>query len=207
VDVRDKLAILADAAKYDASCASSGAKRAGTKTGLGSSTGNGICHRYTPDGRCISLLKILLTNKCTFDCTYCVNRRSSDVPRPTFSVNIELPTQVDLATLAPEKRLPVIQHSMSTINDHHAERPEHFAPAGQSTQVIIERFRRPTRRSSRRLRSSTATTNFAASTTPDIHRRSVRIRDSRSTRRPSFASIAYTKPTGSFGITSFASTS
>lgn len=215
MDVRAKLAILADAAKYDASCASSGAKRAGTKTGLGSSTGNGICHSYTPDGRCISLLKILLTNKCTFDCTYCVNRRSSDVPRATFtpdevveltlamyrrnyieglflssgvlrdpdytmelvtrvaktlrethqfngyihlksvagasdaliaeagrwcdrlSVNIELPTDADLAKLAPEKRLPVIQHSMATIHEHHADRPKLFAPAGQSTQMII----------------------------------------------------------------------
>ncbi|MBA3500163.1 MAG: biotin synthase, partial [Deltaproteobacteria bacterium] len=85
MDVRKKLAILADAAKYDASCASSGAKRAATPGGIGHSTGEGICHSYTPDGRCVSLLKILLTNKCTFDCTYCVNRRSSDIPRATFT--------------------------------------------------------------------------------------------------------------------------
>ncbi|MFT3700012.1 MAG: putative DNA modification/repair radical SAM protein [Kofleriaceae bacterium] len=215
MDVRAKLAILADAAKYDASCASSGAKRATPQGGVGNSTGNGICHSYTPDGRCVSLLKILLTNKCTFDCTYCVNRRSSDIPRAAFtpdevveltlamyrrnyieglflssgvlrdpdytmelviraaktlrtthrfggyihlkavagasdaliaeagqwcdrlSVNIELPTKTDLAKLAPEKEVPSIHSSMTTIREHHAERPKHFAPAGQSTQMIV----------------------------------------------------------------------
>lgn len=82
-----KLRILADAAKYDASCASSGApKRVAGKDGLGS-TSNGICHAYTPDGRCVSLLKILLTNYCLFDCAYCVNRRSSNVPRARFTVD------------------------------------------------------------------------------------------------------------------------
>ena len=82
--LRNKLAILADAAKYDASCASSGSKRAGNRQGLGSSDGTGICHSYTPDGRCISLLKILLTNHCVYDCQYCVNRVTSDVPRARF---------------------------------------------------------------------------------------------------------------------------
>ena len=82
-----KLRILADAAKYDASCASSGApKRKAGADGLGSTTGAGICHAYTPDGRCVSLLKILLTNYCLFDCAYCVNRRSSNVARARFSV-------------------------------------------------------------------------------------------------------------------------
>jgi putative DNA modification/repair radical SAM protein len=82
-----KLAILADAAKYDASCASSGApKRDSRAGGLGSTTGTGICHSYTPDGRCVSLLKILLTNSCVFDCAYCINRRSSNVRRARFSV-------------------------------------------------------------------------------------------------------------------------
>lgn len=82
-----KLRILADAAKYDASCSSSGApKRSAAKGELGSTTGAGICHAYTPDGRCISLLKILLTNYCLFDCAYCVNRRSSNVQRAKFSV-------------------------------------------------------------------------------------------------------------------------
>jgi len=84
-----KLAILADAAKYDASCASSGAEsRNSLKSGgIGSTGGMGICHAYAPDGRCISLLKILLTNFCTFDCVYCVNRRSSNVQRARFSVD------------------------------------------------------------------------------------------------------------------------
>ena len=215
MDVRKKLSILADAAKYDASCASSGAKRKGTADGVGHSTGEGICHSYTPDGRCVSLLKILLTNKCTYDCTYCINRRSSDIPRAAFtpdevvdltlamykrnyieglflssgvlrdpdytmelvirvaktlrevhhfggyihlkavagasdrliaeagrwcdrlSVNIELPTAPDLEQLAPEKAVPSIHGSMTTIHDHHAERPRAFAPAGQSTQMIV----------------------------------------------------------------------
>lgn len=83
-----KLRILADAAKYDASCASSSApKRSAGPKGLGSTTGCGICHAYTPDGRCVSLLKILLTNYCLFDCAYCVNRRSSNVERARFSVD------------------------------------------------------------------------------------------------------------------------
>lgn len=81
-----KLAILADAAKYDSSCASSGAKRAAQDGGIGDATGAGICHSYTPDGRCVSLLKILLTNFCIYDCRYCVNRISSDVPRARFTV-------------------------------------------------------------------------------------------------------------------------
>jgi putative DNA modification/repair radical SAM protein len=85
--VAAKLRILADAAKYDASCASSGApKRSGGVKGLGSTTGSGICHAYTPDGRCISLLKILLTNYCLYDCAYCINRRSSNVRRARFTV-------------------------------------------------------------------------------------------------------------------------
>lgn len=83
-----KLAILSDAAKYDASCASSGTeKRNSLKTGgIGSTEGSGICHSYAPDGRCISLLKLLLTNFCSYDCAYCVNRSSSNVPRARFSV-------------------------------------------------------------------------------------------------------------------------
>ncbi len=81
-----KLAILADAAKYDASCASSGGqKRDARKGGIGSVTGAGICHSFTPDGRCVSLLKILLTNHCVYDCLYCVNRVSSNVARARFT--------------------------------------------------------------------------------------------------------------------------
>jgi putative DNA modification/repair radical SAM protein len=89
VDLNAKLAILADAAKYDASCASSGGVRRDSTAGrgLGSNEGMGICHSYAPDGRCISLLKILLTNWCQYDCLYCVNRVSSDVPRARFTVD------------------------------------------------------------------------------------------------------------------------
>ena len=89
MDLASKLALLADAAKYDASCASSGApkRHAAAGRGIGSTTGMGICHSFTPDGRCVSLLKILLTNFCIYDCLYCVNRRSSDVPRARFTVD------------------------------------------------------------------------------------------------------------------------
>jgi putative DNA modification/repair radical SAM protein len=87
--LREKLAILSDAAKYDASCASSGSvKRDSLKSGgIGSTEGMGICHSYAPDGRCISLLKILLTNFCIYDCSYCINRSSSNVPRARFSID------------------------------------------------------------------------------------------------------------------------
>jgi putative DNA modification/repair radical SAM protein len=86
MDVATKLSILADAAKYDASCASSGTTKRNSRTGgLGSTDGNGICHSFTPDGRCVSLLKILLTNYCTYDCLYCINRSSSGVQRARFT--------------------------------------------------------------------------------------------------------------------------
>lgn len=214
-----KLRILADAAKYDASCASSGGKkRAAGKAGIGSTTGAGICHSYTPDGRCISLLKILLTNYCLFDCAYCINRRSSNTRRARFSVaevvaltigfykrnyieglflssgiirspdytmeqmmlvakslrtehgfagyihlktipeanpwlieqaglfadrmsiNLELPLQKSLEDLAPEKNTATIKHAMGQMQSRIIEAREerrHFAPAGQSTQLII----------------------------------------------------------------------
>ena len=221
-----KLAILADAAKYDASCASSGSDKrnsAGTK-GVGSTEGSGICHSYAPDGRCISLLKLLLTNFCIYDCAYCINRSSSNVRRARFSVeevvrltldfyrrnyieglflssgiirspdhtmeelvrvartlreqhlfagyihlkvipnaspellveagrwadrlstNIELPTDVALEQLAPEKRPSEIRTAMARLRGRLDEavpegkpkaKPEKFAPAGQSTQMII----------------------------------------------------------------------
>src|SRR6201991_4332275 len=93
----EKLEILADAAKYDASCASSGgAKRDARKGGIGSTTGAGICHAYTPDGRCVSLLKILLTNFCRYDCAYCVSRRSSNVARARFTVAEVVQLTLDL---------------------------------------------------------------------------------------------------------------
>ena len=86
--INTKLGILADAAKYDASCASSGtdSRNSSKGKGIGSTEGMGICHSYAPDGRCISLLKILLTNFCVYDCVYCVNRVSSNVPRARFTV-------------------------------------------------------------------------------------------------------------------------
>jgi putative DNA modification/repair radical SAM protein len=227
LSVPRKLAILADGAKYDVSCTSSGAARRDSrgKGGLGSTTGMGICHSYTPDGRCVSLLKILLTNFCLFDCAYCINRRSSNVERARFSVNevvdltlafyrrnyieglflssgiiqspdytmeqlievarslrethffrgyihlktipeasemliekaglhadrlsinIELPTETGLRAFAPEKEVRSIRKSMASLrlrideqNDkptYHGKRAPKFAPAGQSTQMIV----------------------------------------------------------------------
>lgn len=223
--LQEKLAILADAAKYDASCASSGSKTKREGNGIGSTEGTGICHSYTPDGRCISLLKILLTNYCIYNCKYCINRITSDVPRARFtpsevvrltldfyrrnyieglflssgivrnsdytmeqmvsvakslrlehgfrgyihlktipgahddlvseaglyadrlSVNIELPTEEDLVQLAPEKKRPVLEQNMSSIEARIVEnryerrkqkkKPQVYCPAGQSTQMII----------------------------------------------------------------------
>jgi putative DNA modification/repair radical SAM protein len=226
VNVIDKLAVLADAAKYDASCASSGATRRDSlgTGGVGSTGGMGICHSYTPDGRCVSLLKILLTNFCIYDCAYCINRRSSNVRRARFtpaevvrltldfykrnyieglflssgiirngdttmeqlvevarslredhafggyihlktipeatpellaragryadrlSINIELPTEVALSTLAPEKSAGSIRGAMGQLRWRIEEAKEErakaanaptFAPAGQSTQMIV----------------------------------------------------------------------
>jgi putative DNA modification/repair radical SAM protein len=226
MDLQQKLTVLADAAKYDASCASSGTtiRNSRTSGGIGSTTGSGICHSYTPDGRCVSLLKILFTNYCIYDCLYCVNRVSSSVPRARFtvdevvnltldfyrrnyieglflssgiirnadytmeqvvsvarklreehgfkgyihlktipeanqalineagrwadriSINVELPTAVDLAQLAPEKNLARIEGAMSAIRERIEEsrverknsvHAPHFAPGGQSTQMIV----------------------------------------------------------------------
>jgi len=223
--IKEKLAILADAAKYDASCASSGSNTKREGDGVGSTEGMGICHSYTPDGRCVSLLKILLTNYCIYNCKYCINRISSDIPRARFtpeeivrltvefykrnyieglflssgivrnsdytmeqmikvakdlrlkhgfrgyihlktipgandalvseaglyadrlSVNIELPTEHDLQELAPEKKRPVLELNMASIEDRINEnrherktskaKPSVYAPAGQSTQMIV----------------------------------------------------------------------
>ena len=225
MDMEEKLRILADSAKYDAACTSSGVDRAGGHSdGIGNAAACGICHSFASDGRCISLLKILMTNYCLFDCKYCINRRSNDVPRARFtpeeiaeltinfyrrnyieglflssgiiqspdytceqliealsllrskykfrgyihvkaipgadselinrlgiladriSVNIELPSQKSLNTLAPDKSkksilLPMNQistrikeNSTEIVRYRHAPK---FAPAGQSTQMII----------------------------------------------------------------------
>lgn len=84
--IKEKLNILADAAKYDVSCSSSGSKRTNKNKGLGDSSGMGICHSYTEDGRCVSLLKILMTNYCIYDCAYCVTRKSNDIKRAAFKI-------------------------------------------------------------------------------------------------------------------------
>lgn len=226
MDVLDKVQILASAAKYDASCASSGSARQNNGKGLGnaSSSSVGICHSWAADGRCISLLKILFSNYCVNDCAYCVNRRSNDIPRSSFtinelvdltinfyrrnyieglflssgvfaspdrtmeillqvvkklrreqhfngyihlkvipgasrelireaglyadrlSVNIELPSEQGLKLLAPEKKRSDILTPMSYIGakihqnhdeQKHFQKAPHFAPAGQSTQLIV----------------------------------------------------------------------
>lgn len=85
MDLQEKLKILADAAKYDVACTSSGVDRQNGKSGMGNCIVPGICHSFSSDGRCISLLKILFTNECIFDCRYCINRRSNDVPRASFT--------------------------------------------------------------------------------------------------------------------------
>lgn len=220
-----KLRILAESAKYDVSCASSGTVRRNTKGGLGNTVGGwGICHSFSDDGRCISLLKIMLTNYCIYDCAYCINRISNDIPRATFSVselveltiefyrrnyieglflssgvvrnpdytmerlvrvakdlrelyhfngyihlksipgasrelvrqaglyadrlsvNLEIPTEVNLKRLAPEKDHQSVYRPMSYIQQGVLENKEErrhyryaprFAPAGQSTQMIV----------------------------------------------------------------------
>lgn len=85
MSVMDKLGILTDAAKYDVACTSSGVDRKGSKDGIGNTVASGICHSFSSDGRCISLLKILFTNECIYDCKYCINRKSNDVPRASFT--------------------------------------------------------------------------------------------------------------------------
>ncbi len=226
MSLNKKLAILSDAARYDASCASSGTTRRDSRDGkgLGSTEGSGICHAYAPDGRCISLLKILMTNFCIYDCAYCVNRVSSNTPRARFSVeevvhlttefyrrnyieglflssgiirspdktmedmvqiartlrerenfrgyihlktipdaapdlieqaglfadrlsiNVELPTDAAVQAYAPEKNPGTIRAAMGDVKarrvaskerSHTGKRPPKFAPAGQSTQMIV----------------------------------------------------------------------
>ena len=85
MDIKEKLTILADSAKYDASCSSSGSKGRTNNTKIGNTSISGICHSFASDGRCISLLKILMTNCCIFDCKYCINRKSNNVKRAMFT--------------------------------------------------------------------------------------------------------------------------
>ncbi|MCD8141902.1 MAG: biotin synthase, partial [Clostridiales bacterium] len=85
MELMDKLTILTDAAKYDAACTSSGLDRQARKGRMGSTMPAGCCHTFSADGRCVTLLKVLLTNVCCYDCQYCVNRRSNDLPRTAFT--------------------------------------------------------------------------------------------------------------------------
>ena len=181
----DKLTILADSAKYDVACTSSGASRTARAGILGSCYAPGCCHAFTADGRCVSLLKVLMTNCCAFDCSYCVNRKSNDIPRATFtprelaeltvefyrrnyieglflssaellqqlgyladrlSVNVELPSEQSLNLLAPDKGRHSIFRPMKQIAVSGAQSKQEltvyrhapkFAPAGQSTQMIV----------------------------------------------------------------------
>ncbi|MDR3984171.1 MAG: putative DNA modification/repair radical SAM protein, partial [Dysosmobacter sp.] len=226
MDVLDKLTILTDAAKYDAACTSSGGDRTAKRGYLGNTSSSvaGCCHTFSADGRCVTLLKVLLTNRCVYDCKYCVNRRSNDTPRAVFtpeeladltiqfyrrnyieglflssgvyrspdyttelmirtlrllretyrfngyihakaipgtspelveqlgmladrlSVNIELPSEAGLKTLAPDKTKQAILAPMRQIQTRSQQSKEElvkyrhaprFAPAGQSTQLIV----------------------------------------------------------------------
>jgi len=85
MEVLEKIKILSDAAKYDVSCSSSGSQRGNTPGGIGNAAMGGICHSWSDDGRCISLLKLLYSNQCIYDCAYCLNRRSNDIPRASFT--------------------------------------------------------------------------------------------------------------------------
>ena len=180
MELLDKLAILADAAKYDAACTSSGVRR-GSRPGMIGNTSSslaGCCHSFSADGRCITLLKVLMTNRCVYDCKYCVNRCTNDTSRllrqeyrfngyihakaipgtspelvqqlgllaDRLSVNIELPSQEGLQTLAPDKNKQAILRPMALIRDRTAQSKAElvqykhapvFAPAGQSTQLIV----------------------------------------------------------------------
>ena len=85
MSIQKKLEVLSDAAKYDVACTSSGTDRKGNGSGMGNSIAAGICHSFSADGRCISLLKVLYTNECIFDCKYCINRSSNDIARASFT--------------------------------------------------------------------------------------------------------------------------
>lgn len=121
MDVTDKVRILADAAKYDVSCASSGSERKGQPGMVGSAAAGGICHSWTADGRCVSLLKLLYTNACQYDCAYCVNRRSNDIPRASFT-----PDEVAKLTMAFYRRNYIeglfLSSAVAVNADHTMER-------------------------------------------------------------------------------------
>ena len=99
--IEEKLRILSDAAKYDVSCSSSGSSRKNTNSGLGNVAINGICHSWSADGRCISLLKILMTNYCIYDCKYCINRKDNDIERAILSPDEIVKLTVNYSQLTP----------------------------------------------------------------------------------------------------------
>ena len=162
MDVLAKLEILTDAAKYDAACTSSGVRRGFRQGYIGNTTSAiaGCCHTFSADGRCVTLLKVLMSNCCVYDCAYCVNRRSNDTRRAAapelveqlglladrLSCNIELPSEAGLRTLAPEKTKAAVLAPMRQIQVRSIQNKEElvkyrhtpkFAPAGQSTQMIV----------------------------------------------------------------------
>ena len=156
MELQQKLEILADAAKYDASCASSGAKRRDSRgsTGVGSSGGVGICHSYAPDGRCISLLKVLLTNRCIYDCHYCINRRSSNVRRAAFSAQEVVKLTLDfykrnyieglflssgIIRNADYTMEQVVEVARSLREDHHFRGYIHLKTIPEASQDLIEK--------------------------------------------------------------------
>ena len=152
MDLMDKLKILSNAAKYDVSCSSSGSKRKNKINGIGNASESGICHSFTPDGRCISLLKILFSNDCIYDCKYCINGYSKDFQRVSFTPNevcdltINFYRSNSLKLLAPQKSKEKILLPMKTIKNsiiNHTELKKNikstplFVPGGQSTQLIV----------------------------------------------------------------------
>jgi hypothetical protein len=133
--ILERLEILADAAKYDASCASSGTSKRNSKggKGIGSTEGMGICHAYAPDGRCISLLKILLTNHCVFDCHYCINRKSSNVtPRAFHAAGGGRPDAVVLPPQLYRRAVPLLGHRQKLQPHHGAVDRSRAYPAGRA---------------------------------------------------------------------------
>ena len=146
--LQEKLQILADAAKYDVACTSSGSSRRGKKGELGNTEACGICHSFAADGRCISLLKILMTNHCAYDCKYCINRVSNDVRRATFTpqfknISDKSSTVKNIQDVFSQKENDMTSRILTWENACQlapldmSDLKRSFAPAGQSTQMII----------------------------------------------------------------------
>ena len=123
MDMYEKLAILAEAAKYDASCSSSGSGRSSSEGMIGAATPAGCCHSFTADGRCVSLLKILMSNACVYDCKYCISRRSNDFPRATFT-----PREIAELTIEFYRRNYIEYISSTMLTDAPSEFSEALVP-------------------------------------------------------------------------------